>query len=144
MIWVDRVLEAMEKGNIPPDFSIDLCPPSDNKRKTRNPRTGQIVTDTTVRVWKQHVAATIRQEKLPPFPPPPCVLLYRITFGVINSPKAKAPSHRNRDASNCLKALKDSLYPRVKGKSDDKLVHCWELPTRYGKEQRTECWIVPL
>lgn len=111
-----------------PTLVIPAVPPSDNRRKTRNPRTGQIVTSGDVRVFQGHTSASILSQGVE-LPPPPVVVLYRVFF-----------KDKRRDVTNCGKALLDALYKQ------DKHVAGWAIPFNYTDKEspRTEVWIVEL
>lgn len=129
MILFVQNLVKMADRLVEPTLTIPAIPPSDNRRKTRNPHTGQIVTSGDIAKFKSHVFGAISAANII-LPKPPVVVLYRMYF------KTK---HR-RDNANGGKALIDALY------SQDYDVVGWALPYHYHDkvDPRTEVWIVEI
>ena len=111
-----------------PTVVIPAVPPSDNRRKTRNPHTHQIVTSGEVSVFQGHTHAALLSQGVE-LPRPPAIVFYRVFF-----------KSARRDITNCGKALLDALYKQ------DKNVAGWPAPFSYvdRKNPRTEVWVVKL
>ena len=120
---------------VEPALVIESLPPSDNKRKTRNRYTGQVVTDGRVGVFKGHVKAALLASKFQ-VPDPPCVIVYKAYF---IGGKGSGKRGRKGDVGNVGKALVDALF------KEDKDVLAWPVFHGITKENpRVEIWFASI
>ncbi len=127
---INKIVRELE--NMPPNLTIPSVPPSDNKRKTKNRWTGELVTNPAVAQFRIDVGHLLKDRDIPNPPPPPALLFYKVYY-----PKSKG---RYPDQQNCCKTLIDAIYP-----DDDEFVSACPIPGRYivsAYNRRVEVWWV--